>query len=161
MYASHRLDMWHASHTADVQTIIQRVANFVQSPNDASYGSCDLLPQLLQWLRWQRRDEHFLLCAKCMLHSCYRFFLRWLQNYSVVGVTIFKTSGIWGRRATTTITWVMWNKTLRVSIDWCGCESSKYAAFVLCIILKVWRFVPTLYNHVDQMQSMKHHPFLI
>jgi hypothetical protein len=37
--------MSSASHTADVETIIELVPNFVQSvPNDESYGSCDWLP---------------------------------------------------------------------------------------------------------------------
>jgi hypothetical protein len=52
--------MCSASHTADVETIIQLVPNFVQSvPRDGSYGSCDSLPQLWQRSR-QRRDKIFV-----------------------------------------------------------------------------------------------------
>jgi hypothetical protein len=37
--------MCSASHTADVETIIQLIQNFVQSvPSDGSYVSCDSLP---------------------------------------------------------------------------------------------------------------------
>jgi hypothetical protein len=60
LHTSQRLGMWSASHTADVETIIQLVPNFVQSvPSDGSYGSCDSLPQLWQRSQ-QRRDKHFV-----------------------------------------------------------------------------------------------------
>jgi hypothetical protein len=40
IHTSQRLDMSSASHTADVETIIQLVPNFVQCvPNDGSYDS--------------------------------------------------------------------------------------------------------------------------
>jgi hypothetical protein len=44
--------MCSASHTADVETIIQLVPNFVQSfPSDGSYGSCDSLRKwILGWV---------------------------------------------------------------------------------------------------------------
>jgi hypothetical protein len=45
VHTSQRLHMCSASHTADVETIIKLVPNFVQSvPSDGSYGSCDSLP---------------------------------------------------------------------------------------------------------------------
>jgi hypothetical protein len=43
--------MCSASHTADVETIIQLVPNFVQSvPRDGSYGSCDSRKWILGWV---------------------------------------------------------------------------------------------------------------
>jgi hypothetical protein len=43
--------MCSASHTADVETIIQLVPNFVQSvPSDGSYGSCDSRKWILDWV---------------------------------------------------------------------------------------------------------------
>jgi hypothetical protein len=43
--------MCSASHTADVETIIQRVPNFVQSVSgDGSYGSCYSLKWTLGWV---------------------------------------------------------------------------------------------------------------
>jgi hypothetical protein len=60
VHSSQRLDMRSASPTADVETTIQLVPNFVQSvPSDGSYSSCDSLPQLWQRSR-QRRDRHFI-----------------------------------------------------------------------------------------------------
>jgi hypothetical protein len=57
---SQRLDMCSASHTADVEMIIQLIPNFVQCvPSDGSYGNCDLLPQLWQRLQ-QGQDKHFV-----------------------------------------------------------------------------------------------------
>jgi hypothetical protein len=62
VHTSRTLDMCSASHTADVEMIIQLVPNFVQSvPSDGSYGSCDLLPQLWQRSR-QRQQTLRLLC---------------------------------------------------------------------------------------------------
>jgi hypothetical protein len=43
--------MCSASHTADVETIIQLVPNFVQSVSgDGSYGSCDSRKWILGWV---------------------------------------------------------------------------------------------------------------
>jgi hypothetical protein len=43
--------MCSASHTADVETIIKLVPNFVQSvPSDGSYGSCDSSKWILGWV---------------------------------------------------------------------------------------------------------------
>jgi hypothetical protein len=43
--------MCSASHTADVETIIQLVPNFVQSvSSDESYGSCDSHKWILGWV---------------------------------------------------------------------------------------------------------------
>jgi hypothetical protein len=43
--------MCSTSHTADVETIIQLVPNFVQSvPSDGSYGSCDSRKGILSWV---------------------------------------------------------------------------------------------------------------
>jgi hypothetical protein len=43
--------MCSASHTADVETEIQLVPNFVQSvPSDGSYGSCDSRKWILGWV---------------------------------------------------------------------------------------------------------------
>jgi hypothetical protein len=43
--------MYFASHTADVETIIQVVQNFVQSaPSDGSYGSYDSRKWILGWV---------------------------------------------------------------------------------------------------------------
>jgi hypothetical protein len=43
--------MCSASHTADVETIIQLVRNFVQSvPSDGNYGSCDSRKWILDWV---------------------------------------------------------------------------------------------------------------
>jgi hypothetical protein len=43
--------MYSASHTADVETIIQLVPYFVQSvPSDGSYGSCDSRKWILGWM---------------------------------------------------------------------------------------------------------------
>jgi hypothetical protein len=42
--------MCSVSHTADIETIIQLVPNFVQSvPSDGSYGSCDSRKWILGW----------------------------------------------------------------------------------------------------------------
>jgi hypothetical protein len=59
VHTSQRLDMCSASHTADVETIIQLVPNFCSVPSDGSYESCDSLPQLWQRPR-QRRDKRFV-----------------------------------------------------------------------------------------------------
>jgi hypothetical protein len=84
--------MCSASHTADVETIIQLVPNFVQSgPSDGSYGSCDSRKWILGWV---------VPCEiVCEMHVAR--LLRTLSlltaehtNSSVVGVAIFKTSGI-------------------------------------------------------------------
>jgi hypothetical protein len=43
--------MCSASHTADVETIIQLVPNFMRSvPSDGSYGSCDSNKWILGWV---------------------------------------------------------------------------------------------------------------
>jgi hypothetical protein len=43
--------MCSASHTANVETIIQLVQNFVQSvSSDGSYGSCDSRKWILGWV---------------------------------------------------------------------------------------------------------------
>jgi hypothetical protein len=50
VHTSQRLDVCSASHTADVETIIQLVPNFVQSvPCDGSYGSSDSRKWILGW----------------------------------------------------------------------------------------------------------------
>jgi hypothetical protein len=55
--------MCSVSHTADVETVIQLVPNFVQSVRgDGNYGSCDSQPQLWQRSR-QKRDKHFVFCV--------------------------------------------------------------------------------------------------
>jgi hypothetical protein len=51
VHTSQRLDMCSASHTEDVETIIQLVLNFVQNvPSDGSYGSCDSRKWILGWV---------------------------------------------------------------------------------------------------------------
>jgi hypothetical protein len=43
--------MCSASHTADVETIIQLVTNFMQcAPSDGSYGICDSPKWILGWV---------------------------------------------------------------------------------------------------------------
>jgi hypothetical protein len=48
---SQRLDMYSASHTADVETTIKLVPNFVQIvPSDGDYDSCDSRKWIFGWV---------------------------------------------------------------------------------------------------------------
>jgi hypothetical protein len=86
VHTSQRLGVCSASHALDVDTTIQLVPNFVQSVrSDGSYDSCDSRKWTLGWV---------VPCEiVCEMHVVQ--LLQTLQEHtSVVGVAIFKTSGI-------------------------------------------------------------------
>jgi hypothetical protein len=77
-----------ASHTADVETIIQLAPSFVQSfRSDGSYGSCDSRKWILGWV---------VPCEiMCEMHVAHSFFANCRTHQLLCcRVAIFKTSGI-------------------------------------------------------------------
>jgi hypothetical protein len=96
VHTSQRLDMCSASHTADVETIIQLVPNFEQSvPSDGSYGSGDSLScTRRKWiLGWAVPCE--IACEMHVAQLLDSFFANCRTHHLLCcGVAIFKTSGI-------------------------------------------------------------------
>jgi hypothetical protein len=96
VHTSQRLDMCSASHTADVEMIIQLVPNFVQClPSDGSYCSCNSLPcTRRKWiLGWVVPCEIVRkMHTAQLLHTL--SLLTAEHTNSCCEVAIFKTSGI-------------------------------------------------------------------
>jgi hypothetical protein len=77
--------MCSASHTADVETTIQLVPNFLQSvPSDGSYGSCDSRVDTRKWiLGWVVPCE--IVCEMYIVQLLQTLSLLTAEHSSVVG----------------------------------------------------------------------------